>query len=181
MCGKYGFVVAVIDSPFHVSRHMNKSDSSFIQKEFQEMWADGEELITQMALDWKLALDALCELPEVDSRYVGYFGLSMGTAYGLEVVAKDLRIGVAVFGNWGIQQHHHGRLMTATRRINCPLEFYSYEKALNLPAQKELFENFRSKEKKWHALPKEDFYRNDSQIEGIKDFFVLHLLDRYLY
>jgi cephalosporin-C deacetylase-like acetyl esterase len=181
MCGKYGFVVAIIDGPFHGSRGLGITDPQTSAIEFAVRWRDDEEFITQTALDWKLTLDALCELTEVDARYIGYFGLSMGTAYGIETVAKDLRISAAVFGNWGLPIYHQDRMTKSLGRINCPVEFYAYQKANSLQEQEVLFEQIRSTEKEFITYPKENFYKNSKTIERIKDFFVLHLLDKYLY
>jgi hypothetical protein len=181
MCAQYGFVVAAIDGPMHGERRVGTIDQSMMKHEFDEVWKDGDETITPMVFDWKLTVDALCELPEVDSRQIGYFGLSMGTAYGVEVVATDLRIGAAIFGQWGIHLAHQERLLKNARRINCPVDFFAYEKDPNLKNQKALFDTFRSEEKKWVTIPKSDFYKNKKQIEMAKDFFVLHLLDNYLY
>jgi hypothetical protein len=181
MCGKYGFVVAAIDGPMHGDRRVGTVEQSMMKHEFDQAWRDGEETITPMVMDWKLTIDALCELTEVDARHIGYFGLSMGTAYGLEVVATDLRISAAIFGQWGTNQAHHERLLKYAKRINCPVDFYAFVKDPNLIHQKNLLETFRSEEKQWITYAKSGFFNNPKQVEMAKDFFVLHLLDNYLY
>ena len=181
MCGKYGFVVAAIDGPIHGQRRVGTTEEDLLKKEFDQLWNDGDESISPMVLDWKLTVDALCELTEVDSRCIGYFGLSMGTAYGLEVVATDLRISAAILGQWGTHRAHQERQLKAARRINCPLEFYAFEKDMNLKYQKELYDTFRSNEKEWRTYPKSTLLKNSKTIETITNFFVVQLLDRYLY
>jgi|GEM_PF-2839484 pimeloyl-ACP methyl ester carboxylesterase len=181
MCGKYGFVVATIDGPIHGDRRIGTNDPSLVQSEFDQYWVDNEESITSMVLDWKLTLDALCELPEVDARCIGYFGMSMGTAYGLEFVANDLRISAATFGQWGTQRLHKDRILKAANRINCPVEFYAYEKDSNLSYQKELFAGIKSNEKSWFTYSKSKFTSNSKTIEQMSNFFVVQILDRFLY
>jgi len=181
ICGKYGFVVALIDGPIHGDRRFGTTDEDLMVQEFDQIWKDGDESISPMVLDWKLTVDALCELSEVDSRCIGYLGISMGTAYGIEVVATDLRISAAVFGQWGTHRSHQERILKAARRINCPLEFYAHEKDRNLPYQKELFEAFRTDEKVLKTFSKSKIYDNTKTIDQIANFFVVQLLDRYLY
>jgi hypothetical protein len=181
MCGKYGFVVATIDGPIHGDRRFGTTDPSLIQSEFDQYWIDNEESITAMGLDWKLSLDALCDLPEVDARCIGYFGLSMGTAYGLEFVANDLRISAATFGQWGTHRLHQERLVKAASRINCPVEFYAYAKDPHMDHQKELFAAIRSSEKKWSTYEDSQLTANSAIIDPMSNFFVVQILDRYLY
>ena len=181
MCGKYGFVVAAIDGPMHGARRVGTVDQSMMKHEFDQAWIDGEETITPMVMDWKITVDALCELAEVDARHIGYFGLSMGTAYGIEVVATDMRIGAAIFGQWGSHYAHHERVLKNAKRINCPVDFYAFEKDPNLIHQKTLLDTFRSEEKKWITYSKRSLFSNKKHVEMAKDFFVLHLLDNYLY
>ena len=181
MCGKYGFVVATIDGPIHGDRRFGTTDPLLMQAEFDQYWNDNEQSISSLALDWKLSLDALCELPEVDARCIAYFGMSMGTAYGLEFVANDLRINAATFGQWGTHRSHRERLLKAASRINCPIEFYAYEKDSNLSYQKQLCEALRSTDKKWYTYPKPTIGANSKTMDQISNFFVVQILDRFLY
>jgi hypothetical protein len=181
LCGQYGFVVAAIDGPVHGQRRYGTTDEDLIKQEFDQLWNDGDESISSMVLDWKLSVDALCDLAEVDSRCIGYFGLSMGTAYGLGVVATDLRISAAIFGQWGTHRSHQERLLKSAKRINCPLEFYAWEKDAQLVYQKELFAQFRSEEKLFYTFAKPKVLNNPKTVDKIANFFVVQLLDRYLY
>ena len=52
---------------------------------------------------------------------------------------------------------------------------------MNLKYQKELFDTFRSNEKEWRTYPKSTLLKNSKTIETITNFFVVQLLDRYLY
>jgi dienelactone hydrolase len=58
--------------------------------------------------DWSAALDALVALPEVDADRVGYWGLSLGTDYGLPLVASDARIRIGVLGLYGTESSRIG-------------------------------------------------------------------------
>ena len=65
------------------------------------MWR-GEGPVGVMIADWKAVLDALIALDPVDSERIGYWGVSMGTMFGLPYVASDARVQVAVLGKAGM-------------------------------------------------------------------------------
>ncbi|MDA0351134.1 MAG: alpha/beta hydrolase [Chloroflexi bacterium] len=88
--------VALLDQPGHGDRPPAEA-------------AAPDEDRRHMALtDWTAALDALTALPEVDGERVGYWGLSLGTEYGLPLVAAQPRIGVAVLGLYGAPSNGTG-------------------------------------------------------------------------
>ena len=63
------------------------------------------------------------ELPEVGDGPLGYWGLSMGTIYGLPFVAAEPRVQVAVFGLMGLVGPTRDRLEADARRLACPVLF----------------------------------------------------------
>jgi len=81
--------VALLDQPGHGERPAEEDERPHEQRRRLA----GE--------DWSGALDALTALPEIDEEQVGYWGLSLGTDYGLPFVAAQPRIGVAVLGLYG--------------------------------------------------------------------------------
>lgn len=83
------FAVALLDQPGHGDRPREEDALSHAAR---------RELAVA---DWTAALDVLTALPEVDPDRVGYWGLSMGTDYGLPFVAANPRVTVAVLGLFG--------------------------------------------------------------------------------
>lgn len=61
------------------------------------MWKQGDP-VQSMIEDWQSVIDALSDLEYVDPRRIGYWGVSMGTMFGLPLVASEDRIKVAVLG-----------------------------------------------------------------------------------
>lgn len=76
-----------------------------------------------MVADWTDALDDLCALPLVDAEAIGWYGLSMGTAYGLPVVGRTPRVRCAVLGLWGDCRPHGDQILQQAAAVRVPVLF----------------------------------------------------------
>ncbi|MEU4097050.1 alpha/beta hydrolase [Streptomyces sp. NPDC026673] len=154
-----GFHVAVIDAPGHGDRPRTAHDEAEIAALYRARAAGQPEgpvvvrynaHLAELAVpEWRAALDALQELPEIGADgQVGYFGLNMATAIGVPLVAVEPRITAAVFG-----QHWPDALAEKARRITVPIEFDLQWDDEHIPraAGLALFDAFASKEKTLHA------------------------------
>ena len=124
-----GFVVAAIDAPGHGDRPRTEHDERFAAG-IRERVAVGEPIGPQVARDnaeraaravpeWQATLDALQELDCVGTGGpVGFWGVSLGSAIGVPLVAAEPRITAAVFGLVG-----HDTLAEAAARVTVPVEF----------------------------------------------------------
>jgi pimeloyl-ACP methyl ester carboxylesterase len=154
-----GFNVATIDAPGHGGRPRTAHD----EKEIAEMLrarAAGEpegpvvvrynaHLAERALPEWLATLDALQRLPEIGTEGpVGYYGLNMGTAIGVPLVAVEPRITAAVFG-----LHWPDVLAEPASRITIPIEFDLQwdDEHIDRQAGLALFDAFASKEKTLHA------------------------------
>lgn len=105
--------------------------------------------------EWQAALDKTLELDFVDGTdQIGYWGVSMGTAIGVPLVASEPRIKCAVFGLAGLREGAEA-MEKAANSITIPLQFvFQWEDAV---APREngiaLFNAFASKEKTMHINP----------------------------
>ncbi|WP_030348620.1 alpha/beta hydrolase [Streptomyces sp. NRRL S-1022] len=154
-----GFHVAVIDAPGHGERPRTPHDDQEIAMMRQAM-AAGEpagpvivrynaHLAERAVPEWQATLDALQRLPEIGADGpVGYWGINMGTAIGVPLVAREPRITAAVFG-----QHWPDVLAEPARRITVPIEFDMQWDDEHIPREAglALFDAFASKEKTLHA------------------------------
>src|SRR5712691_4568422 len=97
--GDYGWYAAAIDGPVHGERGpvTDASDPAY-----RQMW-QRPEIVQDMIDDWQATLDALSALRDVDPARVGYWGVSMGTMFGLPYVASDTRVRAAVLGKAGMR------------------------------------------------------------------------------
>lgn len=118
-----GFAVAAIDGPVHGARRNDGSiDPSVVRADFRLAWRDGIARHT-MVSDWKAALDQLQLNPLLANVPVGYIGVSMGTAYGLPLLAQEPRITAAVLGLWSHTHVASAHLLEAARSVTCPSWF----------------------------------------------------------
>jgi dienelactone hydrolase len=123
LVGQHGFAVAAIDGPVHGARRADGgADGSKVIQDFRALWNE-QPALEQMVADWRAAIDALVTLPEVDAEAIGWFGISMGTAYGLPLCAADPRVRAALLGMWGTSHAHGARMVTEAHRVRCPVLF----------------------------------------------------------
>lgn len=113
------------------------------------------ETVSKVIAEWKATLDAVQGLENVGSdRKVGYWGVSMGTRFGVPFVAEEPRIACAIFGLFGVfpglEDHAE-----AAAKIRIPLMFvYQSEDELMKREQGlALFDAFGSTEKTMHINP----------------------------
>jgi pimeloyl-ACP methyl ester carboxylesterase len=154
-----GFHVAVLDAPGHGDRPRTAHDEQEIAELYRARAAGEPEgpivvrynahLAEQAVPEWRAALDALQELPEIGAGGpVGFFGTNMGTATGVPLTAAEPRITAAVFG-----LHWPDALAGAARRITVPIEFVMQWDDEHIPRASglALFDAFASTEKTLHA------------------------------
>ena len=178
-----GFHVACIDAPGHGDRPRTAHDEQEIDLMLQARAAGEPEgpivvrynahLAERAVPEWQAALDALQELPEIgDEGPVGYFGLNMGTAIGVPLVAAEPRITAAVFG-----LHWPDVLAQAARRITIPIEFVLQWDDEHIPREAglALFDAFASEEKTLHANAGRHKETPRFEAESAVRFFARHL------
>jgi pimeloyl-ACP methyl ester carboxylesterase len=152
-----GFSAVAINAPGHGDRPRTEHDEQEIAEMFANRAAGGAEgpiverynanLAERALPEWLATLDALLELPEIGGP-VGYFGLNMGTAIGVPLVAVEPRIVAAVFGLFW-----PGSLAETAKRITIPIEFAMQWDDEHIAREQalELFDAFASTEKTLHA------------------------------
>lgn len=108
-----------------------------------------EHLARLAVPEYQATLDALQELPEIGTDgLVGFWGINLGTAIGVPLVAVEPRITAAVFG-----QHWPDVLAEKARRITVPIEFDLQwdDEHISREEGLALFDAFASKEKSLHV------------------------------
>lgn len=117
-----------------------------------------------MVSDWLRVIDAVGDLAEVDGTNIGYFGLSMGTRFGVPTCAAiGGRFRCAVLGTFGLQEMSglrggldvSRRIMDDAQRITCPILFHVQWNDEVFPRERpfELFNSFSSHDRQLIAYP----------------------------
>ena len=153
----YGWCAAAIDGPVHGERGpvTQSSDPAYI-----ELWRRTSP-VQDMVDDWKAVLDALSALDQVDAARVGYWGVSMGTMFGLPFVANEDRVKVAMLGKAGMTG-------SSVTRSNIAPHFEKFAPLVTQPVlftmqwdderfdragQLDLYDRIASVDKRLHAYP----------------------------
>jgi dienelactone hydrolase len=156
-----GYAALAIDAPYHGDRTpADERDLSWEERRRRlggRLFGRGRGATTERVLgDWHAALDAARAVPEVGTGPVGYWGLSMGCAFGVPLVAGEPRIGAAVLGlfGWSDQMQLAG-FDDLARSITVPLLFLvQWQDEVVRPEDAcTLFGLFGSERKTMHANP----------------------------
>lgn len=155
--GDYGWWAAAIDGPVHGGRGAVTDASDPV---YRQMW-QRPETVQEMIDDWKATLDALSALGDIDKARVGYWGVSMGTMFGLPYVASDSRVRVAVLGKAGMRGSSVQRsgidtyFKTYAPRVTMPVLFVMQwdDERFERDGQLELFDSLGARDKRLHAYP----------------------------
>lgn len=179
-----GVAVAAIDMPGWGGRPVPASYEPF-NREIEELTAAGKPLddvfarrgvvAAQIAIpEWQAAIDALGALDWIgQGSPVGYWGLSLGGAIGMPLVAAEPRIKAAVLGLMG-----HDIFAAHAARISVPVLFQLQWDDEIMPRESglALFGAIGSAEKTLHANPGRHGDTPGFEFEDAERFFARHLL-----
>ena len=168
-----GIAAATIDGPFHGDRQPEGIENESVADRRRRFIRDS--VTDTMVEDWKATLDALQKLPEIGIGRVGYWGLSMGTMFGLPLVAAEPRIEAAVLGLMGTAIETGGRLRSDAAEVRCPVLFLQQwdDELIPRESASELFGALATHDKQLHAnpglhaaIPREEFLNTQTFLAG---------------
>jgi hypothetical protein len=183
----FGFTAAAIDAPGHGERERSASDAAWVDR-MQRARGAGEPLgaivsefnesIAERAVpEWRAALDALHELPEIDAdRPVGYSGMTLATEIGFRLAAVEPRIGAAGLGAAFASE----ALMDVARGVTAPVQFLLPwdDPEIDRESGLALFDAIGSAEKSLHAFPGPHQSVPSFEAEDAARFLARHLQSR---
>jgi len=148
-----GFAVLAIDGPVHGLRQQGVGGRQAFGAEMRK-----PEFIDRMVADWLLAWRRVCAERGLGGGPLGYFGLSMGTMFGIPLLASELRFTASVIGLCGASGAAAGiskRLLGDARAIVHPLLFLMQleDELFDRPGYLELFDALAASDKRLHANP----------------------------
>lgn len=155
--GEFGWHAASIDGPVHGGRG-GVADAG--DPAYRQMWQRAG-IVEAMIEDWRATLDALVESIAVDSERIGYWGVSMGTMFGIPFVANEARIRAAVLGKAGMRGSSVTRsgidahFRVHAPKVKIPLMFTMQwdDERFDRDGQLELFDMLASADKRLVAYP----------------------------
>lgn len=179
-----GFAVAAIDAPGHGDRPRTAADEAAAVR-IREAVASGgpvapliaahnAALATRAVPEWRTTLDALQAHGRVGPDVpVGFWGVSLGTAVGVPLVAAEPRITAAVFGLLG-----HESLTGTAARITVPVRFLLQwdDELVPRSSSLALFDAFASRDKTLRANPGRHMELPTSEVESEQRFFARRLV-----
>jgi dienelactone hydrolase len=178
-----GYAVAAINAPGWAGRPVPAEYEPF-NAEIEELTAAGKPLgealarraavVAELAVpEWRVTIDALTALDWIGfGQPVGYWGVSLGCAIGVPLVAAEPRITAAVLGLMG-----HKTLAGPAARISVPVEFVLQwdDELVPRGSGLALFDAIGSADKTLHANPGGHInvprFEDDSSVR----FFARHL------
>ena len=123
MVREHGWTCVAIDGPVHGRRRGERSqDSALVMLDFSQVWSSDESMAEEMTSDWRYVLDEL-DAEGLAAGRVGYWGLSMGTILGVNLVATEPRIRACVLGLAGATGPTAEQMERDARRIEIPTMF----------------------------------------------------------
>ena len=177
-----GFAVAAIDAPGWGGRPVPAAYEPY-NAEIAELSAAGKPLGDVFARrgviaaglavpEWRAAIDALGTLDWIGPGPVGYWGVSLGTAIGLPLVAAEPRVSAAVLGLMGRET-----LAREAAGITVPVQFHLQWDDEIVPRESglALFDAIGSADKTLHANPGGHGEAPRFEVESSERFFVRHL------
>ncbi|WP_143271666.1 alpha/beta hydrolase [Bradyrhizobium mercantei] len=162
-----GMAVAAIDGPIHGERRRAPADKAALLAEFIAYWRETPQ-IEDYAQDWIHVLNGLLDLPVLRSARVGWLGLSMGTAYGLEVLARQPAIEAAVIGKWSSQYLHGTALVAAAEHVSASVLFIQHwdDEIFDRSGTLELFDRIAAADKRLYVYPGSHSGRSREELDA---------------
>jgi dienelactone hydrolase len=176
------FAVAAIDVPNHGER---PTDEEFdrLATEYRARMAAGEDTVAldtamytlavgQTVAEWQAVLTAVQQLDHVGGGRVGYWGVSLGCAFGIPFVAAEPRVRAAVLGLQGSPA-----LAGAAAQITVAVQFLVQWDDERMPRAQTLtlFDAIGSAEKTLHANPGKHGDLPRFEMDDSLRFFTRHL------
>ena len=177
--GKLGYTGVALDGPVHGLRQVGPGGRKALGLELER-----QTVIEDMVADWKVAIDAVERKNTTDTNRFAYFGLSMGSIFGIPLLAELSRnqynVTVAVLGllgTTGAVAKFADRLTDDANAIECPLLYLMQLEDELFPRDGylELFDSLGSPDKRLHANPGLHPEIPEEEINSAIDFLSKHL------
>jgi alpha-beta hydrolase superfamily lysophospholipase len=145
-----GYPCLSIDGPVHGLRSVGDGGRGAFFPDFQR-----EESVIEMVEDWNDSVMVATEL--IGDCKLAYFGLSMGSIFGIPFVASRSDVVVSTLGLLGVvDQFPHGdEILRAAEKVSCPVLYLMQmeDELFNRDGYLRVFDALATKDKRLHANP----------------------------
>jgi dienelactone hydrolase len=174
-----GYAAAAIDGPGHGDRAGATLSGTGAAREAgipSRFLADMAEAADAMTADWTATFGALRQLEDVGDGPLGYWGLSMGTMFGIPFVAATPDVRVAVLGLMGTFEESMP-WTAAAPNVNCPVLFLLQTDDELVPPERALglFRTLGAPDRRLHAHPGAHSAVPPEEMEASEAFLQRHL------
>lgn len=173
LVARTGAAVLLIDGPVHGRRRQDEPGVQAMLAEFEHHWRQNPG-IENLVQDWRRALDAVVAEGWADPERVVWFGMSMGTAYGVPLCAAEPRVKAAALGMWGTDWGQEAALLESARVMKTPVLFQikSEDEIFSVEGQRELFDAIGSADKSLHTFPGSHSLTAPGQLDQLLEFTI---------
>jgi len=148
---EYGWACLAMDGPGHGLRAPAVANEATFMAEIRRL-----SVLEDVVGDWSIAIDAAGDRIGVVSPRLAYFGLSMGTMFGLALIAgrDDIAVaGLGLLGTTGAGTHFASEFIELASSVKCPT-FYIMQlddEMFPRDGYLQLFDAIASENKRLHA------------------------------
>ena len=153
---KAGHTVVSIDGPVHGLRQVGPGGREAFGEEMRR-----ESMVDDMNSDWRFAIDLAQSESATELNQMAYFGLSMGSIFGIPMLADPSRglpvvaATLGLLGSQGVGNRLSTRIVEDAAKLTFPILFLMQleDELFSREGYLELFDALASSDKRIHANP----------------------------
>ncbi|MCY4129660.1 MAG: hypothetical protein OXG15_10545 [Gammaproteobacteria bacterium] len=153
---KAGHTVVSIDGPVHGLRQVGPGGRKAFGEEMRR-----ESMIDDMNEDWRFAIELAQSESGTELSQMAYFGLSMGSIFGIPMLADSTRglpvvvATLGLLGSQGVGNRLSTRILEDAAKLSFPILFLMQleDELFSREGYLELFDALASSDKRIHANP----------------------------
>ncbi|WP_066266529.1 alpha/beta hydrolase [Hydrogenophaga palleronii] len=170
-----GIRLVALDGPVHGARlaRGEKLEPLDVRARFFEKWEHEPNHVEVHVDAWRGLIDELVDAWHPEQ--VSWVGLSMGTAYGLPLLARETaRIHSAVIGMWGTSFVNSARLRVDAKAVRARVLFQQkwHDELFSRDGQLELFDALGTDDRRLHVYPGGHTRMGEEQLADLVRFVV---------